>query len=659
MKESILSLAVLIGGMVIAASVGRAAVPQLINYQGRLTETNGTPVADRNYLIKFRIYASSNGSDSLWSSGFRAVTVSDGLFNYALGDSVAFPADLFNGDTLRFLGIQVQADPEITPRTRFVTVPYSFRVYTVDGATGGIISGDVSIQSDLSVSGKATIGPGHTSTGTHAFVAGANNIASGDTTTVSGGEGNIASELGATIGGGRLNEANGQYATIAGGNNNAAWTSGSVGGGTSNEANGAWATVSGGMSNISDGDESTISGGTSNSATGEKSSVGGGLQNSATGRHSTIPGGVNNLAFGTGATIGGGRSNIARGSFSVVSGGGGQNTADSNLAGGNLSAIGGGKKNIASGDTSTIGGGINNIASGVGSSIGGGANNNALADYATVGGGFATNADAPYATVSGGNGNTARDNWATVSGGKNNHSRAEGSYVGGGAVNSINGTYSSVLGGSFNRVDGSHSLIAGGTQNIVEGDFSAVLGGAFDTITSSADFSYLFGFGSKLTSDSTFMVDMPHILFGDESTGYEVPAEDGTAGQVLTTDGAGQANWQTPTASITPPFPYQIQFHGNIFNYYNHFAAGTGQPVLTVPVSSTLYITSITVVSPAAGVVGDFELDGATILFFRTLDPNWFSWSSGGAAPLLIESGQSLRVSTNNNADITITGYLF
>jgi hypothetical protein len=35
------------------------------------------------------------------------------------------------------------ADPEQIPRTRLVTVPYSFRTATVDGASGGTIAGDI------------------------------------------------------------------------------------------------------------------------------------------------------------------------------------------------------------------------------------------------------------------------------------------------------------------------------------------------------------------------------------------------------------------------------------------------------------------------------------------------------------------------------------
>jgi len=41
------------------------------------------------------------------------------------------------------LGIQIGSDPEISPRTRLVTVPWAHRVSTVDGASGGLISGDL------------------------------------------------------------------------------------------------------------------------------------------------------------------------------------------------------------------------------------------------------------------------------------------------------------------------------------------------------------------------------------------------------------------------------------------------------------------------------------------------------------------------------------
>ncbi len=45
------------------------------------------------------------------------------------------------------------------------------------------------------------------------------------------------------------------------------------------------------------------------------------------------------------------------------------------------------------------------------------------------------------------------------------------------------------------------------------------------------------------------MVDMPHIRFGKESGGYEFPTTDGTAGQVLGTNGAGKLSWSAMTAA--------------------------------------------------------------------------------------------------------------
>jgi hypothetical protein len=116
-------------------------------------------------------------------------------------------------------------------------------------------------------------------------------------------------------------------------------------------------------------------------------------------------------------------------------------------------------------------------------------------------------------------------------------------FVGGGFLNSASNRFALVGGGAHNEASAPYATISGGNSNFVAGDYSAILGGRRDTITSSADYSYLFGIDSKLTEDSTFMVDMPHVRFGDEISGYEFPRSDGTAGQVMSTDGAGKLGW--------------------------------------------------------------------------------------------------------------------
>ncbi|PKK83907.1 MAG: hypothetical protein CVT49_05640 [candidate division Zixibacteria bacterium HGW-Zixibacteria-1] len=109
-----------------------AEVPQFINYQGRLTDPGGDPVADGPYLIKFKIYGSEAGNDSLWSSGFQAVTVSNGLFSYKLGTSVPLPADIFGPGSDPFLGITIGTDAEVTPRTAITSAAFAWHANSSD-----------------------------------------------------------------------------------------------------------------------------------------------------------------------------------------------------------------------------------------------------------------------------------------------------------------------------------------------------------------------------------------------------------------------------------------------------------------------------------------------------------------------------------------------
>jgi len=111
--------------------------------------------------------------------------------------------------------------------------------------------------------------------------------------------------------------------------------------------------------------------------------------------------------------------------------------------------------------------------------------------------------------------------------------------------NSLEGNNSTIVAGHNNTISAATASFigAGRFHSISGGYYSAILGGCADTITSTADSSVLIGNGSKLTQAQTFMVDMQHIRFGDETTGYEFPTQDGTAGQIMVTDGSGQLGW--------------------------------------------------------------------------------------------------------------------
>jgi hypothetical protein len=127
-------LAMILGLFIMAASLG-AQLPQIISYQGRLTDDTGQPI-DGAKLIKFKIYGSESGNDSLWSSGYQVVQIENGLFKYELGANVPFPPDLFTTDAARYLGITIDTDAELDTRTQFIAVPYALHAQQADSIAG-------------------------------------------------------------------------------------------------------------------------------------------------------------------------------------------------------------------------------------------------------------------------------------------------------------------------------------------------------------------------------------------------------------------------------------------------------------------------------------------------------------------------------------------
>lgn len=257
--------------------------------------------------------------------------------------------------------------------------------------------------------------------------------------------------------------------------------------------------------------------------------------------------------------------------YATVAGGAG------NRARGNYATVGGGRQNTASADKSTVAGGNGNIASGVTSVVCGGGANQATNGEAGVVAGWDNDATGWRSFVGGGSWNKAVSDMAFTGAGANNY--AEGSYsvVVGGYKDTVKAAYSFIGGGDKNFVDDNYSVVAGGSLNEVYGKFSAVLGGRDNTISATGDYSYLFGISSNLTADSTFMVDMPHIRFGSEAAGYELPTADGATGQILVTDGNGALTWSDPASSGGLTFPYYkaVSLAGDAFTIQNT-GGGTG-----------------------------------------------------------------------------------
>lgn len=101
-----------------------AQVPQLINYQGILTDDAGNAITGTR-SIQFMIYDAPSGGSALWAET-QSVDIHDGLFNVLLGSVVPVPLELFEG-TDRYLAIKVDTDNEMTPRQRLTSVGFAFQ----------------------------------------------------------------------------------------------------------------------------------------------------------------------------------------------------------------------------------------------------------------------------------------------------------------------------------------------------------------------------------------------------------------------------------------------------------------------------------------------------------------------------------------------------
>jgi len=111
-----------------------AAVPHLINYQGKLTDSTGKPVADGKYKITFKLYDSSG--NPVWTeihdpAQGTGVGIEKGIFNVMLGGVT--PLNL-TFDQQYSLGIQVGSDPEMSPRQLLASSAYAIRANVADAA---------------------------------------------------------------------------------------------------------------------------------------------------------------------------------------------------------------------------------------------------------------------------------------------------------------------------------------------------------------------------------------------------------------------------------------------------------------------------------------------------------------------------------------------
>ena len=107
-----------------------ADVPQVVTHQGRMFDGGGVPVVGPQD-VKFTIYDLEDAGVELWTETIN-IDFDEGFFSVRLGEITPLNATVLDG-TIRWLGITVGADPEMTPRAAIASVPYAMFAGDVTG----------------------------------------------------------------------------------------------------------------------------------------------------------------------------------------------------------------------------------------------------------------------------------------------------------------------------------------------------------------------------------------------------------------------------------------------------------------------------------------------------------------------------------------------
>ena len=113
-----------------------AFAPTAITFQGQVTENGGGNVPDGNHSLTFRVYNVANGGAPLYATT-EGVDVLGGIFSVVLPIGLPF-------DEAYWIGVQYEAEAEMTPRVPFTSAPYAMNVHenaavtSLNGNTGAV-----------------------------------------------------------------------------------------------------------------------------------------------------------------------------------------------------------------------------------------------------------------------------------------------------------------------------------------------------------------------------------------------------------------------------------------------------------------------------------------------------------------------------------------
>ncbi len=145
--------------LVAFTSVVSAQAPSLINYQGRLTDTNGAAITgSKNFSIS--IYDAATEGSLLYTETIGAVILdANGVYSFQFGTKVAELTSALQDNSEHWIELSVN-NGVLSPRQRILAVPFALNAAKAEIATRaesvGDEDGNVNIAGSANVTGAAT-----------------------------------------------------------------------------------------------------------------------------------------------------------------------------------------------------------------------------------------------------------------------------------------------------------------------------------------------------------------------------------------------------------------------------------------------------------------------------------------------------------------------
>jgi len=158
--KNIFSAIIILTAFFLLSTTANAGIPHLINYQGKLTKTDGTAYAVGEYKISISIYDHATGGSLVWGPQvFNNTPLVYGHFNIILGPTDTTSRDIVSAFASEnaYLEIKVNNDPPITPRQKILSAPYAVK------AENAVTAGTASTVVNSAITGSKIAGNAVTS----------------------------------------------------------------------------------------------------------------------------------------------------------------------------------------------------------------------------------------------------------------------------------------------------------------------------------------------------------------------------------------------------------------------------------------------------------------------------------------------------------------